>query len=327
MERQGRYRSLFWPVILIGVGLIWLLHTLGFIPLANINALLSLWPLILIVIGLDLLIGRRSVIASALIALLTVAIVVFVLLAAPALNLPTVGNLQSRTINEPLGQATAANVSLDLSWQPTRIYALNDPQALFLGEIDYYGTLNYSAEGTATRTIRLQQRADNTPFTITANYNARWDIGLSPAVPIDLNIDGGSGSADIDLTGLQLTSLSFDQGSGSFDVTLPMSQQEYEVIAVGGSGSLNIALPNQTSLTLRLDGQSGSLRLGLPKNAGVRLEVLNSGSGSVNFPSSLERISGGEDKEGVWQSPGYESAPYKLEIICEDLGSGSFNLR
>lgn len=327
MDQKRGYRSLFWPVILIGVGLIWLLHTLGFIPLANINALLSLWPLILIVIGLDLLIGRRSAVASALIALATVAIVVFVLLAAPALNLPTAGNVQSRLINEPLGQVTSADISLDLSFQPSHIYALNDSLTLFLGKIDYYGKLDYSAEGTSNRTLRLKQVAENIPFTLTSNFDARWEIGLSPAVPIDLSIDGGSGSANIDLTGLQLTTLNFDQGSGSFDVTLPMSPQTYEVTAVGGSGSLDIALPEQTSLTLRLDGQSGSLRLRLPANAGVRLEVQNSGSGGVNFPASLELVSGGADKEGVWQTPGYESAPYQLEIICEDLGSGSFNLR
>ena len=88
-----------------------------------------------------------------------------------------------------------------------------------------------------------------------------------------------------------------------------------------------IELPEQTSLTLHLDGQSGGIRLQLPKNAGVRLEVIDAGSGGVILPASLELVSGGEDKEGIWQSPGYENAVYKLIIICDDLGSGSFSLR
>ncbi len=327
MEKPRNYRSLFWPVLLIGVGLIWLLASLGLIPPANFSALVSLWPLLLIVIGLDLLIGRRSPVASVLIGLIALAVVIFVLMSAPALNLPTGGVMQTRTIAEPLTGAASAEVELNLTSMPTRLYALDDSQDLLRAEIDYYGTLDYTVTGDSVRRISLEQRSDNSGLRITFDPSARWDIGLSPAVPIDLSIDGGSGSADIDLTGVELDSLWFDQGSGSFDVVLPMSPQEYEVTAVGGSGSLEIDLPEQTSLTLRLDGQSGSIRLTLPDNAGIRLEVLDAGSGSVNFPASLERVSGGEDKEGIWESPGYDSAVYKLLIICADLGSGSFSLR
>ena len=48
-NRDFRYRSMFWPVILIGVGVIWLLSNLGLLPAASIAWLLNLWPLILIV--------------------------------------------------------------------------------------------------------------------------------------------------------------------------------------------------------------------------------------------------------------------------------------
>ncbi len=327
MDKQRNYRSFLWPLLLIGVGVIWLLSTLGLIPPANFSALISLWPLLLIVIGLDLLIGRRSPIISVLIGLFALAVVVIVLMAAPALNLPTGGVMQSRTIAEPLGNAASAEVELNLTSMPTRLYALDDSQDLLHAEIDYYGTLDYTATGDTVRRISLEQHSDNSGLRIAFDPSARWDIGLSPAVPLDLSIDGGSGSANIDLTGVELDALWFDQGSGSFDLILPSSPQEYEVTAIGGSGSLEIDLPEQTSLTLRLDGQSGSIRLTLPENAGVRLEVFNAGSGSVNFPRELELISGGEDKEGIWESPDYDSAAYKLLIICEDLGSGSFSLR
>jgi len=327
MDQPKTNRSLLWPILLIGVGIIWLLGNLGFIPAANFATLLSLWPLLLIVIGLDMLIGRRSTVASAIIGLLVVAAVIFFLLTAPAFNLPASGAIQSQIIVEPLGEASAAEVELHLSSLPARLYALEDSRDLMRAEIDYFGSLYYSASGDATRRISLRHISGNAPMHIPFNPTARWDIGLSPAVPIDLSIDGSSGSAEINLTGLAISSLWFDQGSGSFKVILPMNPNEYIVTAIGGSGSLEIDLPEQTSLILHLDGQSGSIRMRLPDNAGVRLEVLDSGSGSVNFPSSLELVSGGEDKEGIWQSPGYESAVYKIEIICDDLGSGSFSLR
>jgi len=258
---------------------------------------------------------------------LTVALVVVVLIAAPALNLPGAAGMQNKQILEAAGNSTSAIVDLHLSSMPTRIHPLNDTQDLLQANIDYFGTLEYTATGDPVRHISLEQRSNGAPFNLAFDPAARWDIGFSTSVPLDLTVDGASGSANIDLTGLQLKTFTFDQGSGSFDITLPISPNEYTVAATGGSGSMRVTLPEQTSLTLHLDSSSGSVRLTLPNNAGARLEVRNHGSGSVNFPSSFDQISSNGEKEGVWQSPGYDTAVYKLNIICDDLGSGSFTLR
>src|SRR5260370_39087310 len=55
-----RYRSLFWPAILILVGVFALLVNAGFVPVERLDRLADLWPLILVVIGLELVV-RRSV--------------------------------------------------------------------------------------------------------------------------------------------------------------------------------------------------------------------------------------------------------------------------
>ena len=60
MNEKRRYRSLFWPMVLIGVGVVWLLGNIGVIRPASLGVLVSFWPLILIFIGLDILFGRRS---------------------------------------------------------------------------------------------------------------------------------------------------------------------------------------------------------------------------------------------------------------------------
>ena len=49
-----RYRSLFWPVILIGIGVLWLLGNLGIIEPVSLGGLLRFWPVLLIVAGLDM---------------------------------------------------------------------------------------------------------------------------------------------------------------------------------------------------------------------------------------------------------------------------------
>ena len=57
MMHGYRYRSLFWPVVLIGVGVIWLLANLNVIPAGGLWILARFWPLLLVWIGLDILLA------------------------------------------------------------------------------------------------------------------------------------------------------------------------------------------------------------------------------------------------------------------------------
>ena len=56
--------DLFWPIILIGAGIIFLLSNLGVITGNPWPILWNLWPVLLIVIGLDILFGRRSMLGG-----------------------------------------------------------------------------------------------------------------------------------------------------------------------------------------------------------------------------------------------------------------------
>jgi hypothetical protein len=65
-------RDLFWPVIMIGVGLVLFLFGLGQLPLVELTGLWRWWPLLLVMIGIDWLIGRRWPVVGALAATLIV---------------------------------------------------------------------------------------------------------------------------------------------------------------------------------------------------------------------------------------------------------------
>ena len=58
------YRSYFWPVVLILVGIFALLVNAGLISTDRLSLLEDLWPVILIVVGLELL-ARRTLPGSA----------------------------------------------------------------------------------------------------------------------------------------------------------------------------------------------------------------------------------------------------------------------
>src|SRR5258707_13506685 len=53
-----RYRSYFWPAVLILVGVFALLVNSGLVAPQRLDRLADLWPLILVVIGLELLVRR-----------------------------------------------------------------------------------------------------------------------------------------------------------------------------------------------------------------------------------------------------------------------------
>ena len=125
-SNPGKYRSFFWPMILIGVGLVWLLGNLGVIPAFEPMWLLRLWPLLLIAIGIDLLFARRSQVVGAILGILVIGVVVAFLIMGPSLNLPESSAVEQRSLAVPLEGIRSAAVQLDLSVYPTTIRTLND---------------------------------------------------------------------------------------------------------------------------------------------------------------------------------------------------------
>jgi DUF4097 and DUF4098 domain-containing protein YvlB len=153
----------------------------------------------------------------------------------------------------------------------------------------------------------------------------KWNVGLTAKIPADIKLDGGSGSINADLEGVQVHSLSANLGSGSSTFQFSQSDQAQTIDVNSGSGSITMNLPNQTDVTLRLQSGSGSLDISIPKGTGVRVEVDNSGSGSLGFPESFIRISG-SDQIGIWQSQGYDQTDHRILIKILDRGSGSISI-
>ncbi len=330
MNQINHQRSLFWPILLIGIGVIWLLINLEIVPMANPFTLMRFWPIVLVLLGLNLLVGKTSTLASIIIGFLAVGVLLAFLIASPKVNVQSGTQPTIEMIKEPIGQAQKAEFHLNLSSYPVNISTVKDTNQLFEGEIGAYGKINFSVSGDQTRRIFLDHTGSpdiwfNMPLT---RLPLKWDIGLNPSVPMGLSIDGGSGSADIDLSSMNLTDTDIDVGSGSITVTLPTNPNGYLADLVGGSGSLHVRITDNQNLNLNLDGGSGSIDIYLPANSAVRVEVLDNGSGSLSLPFRLIKIQNGEDHdEGVWQTKNYDEENYGILIKILNAGSGSINFR
>jgi len=190
--------------------------------------------------------------------------------------------------------------------------------------------MRFDVNGSDHTTVWMSEYSDNTSW---LNWdfsfdNLKWDIGLSPEVPSDIILNGGSGSINMDLTGLQLNSLQTDTGSGSSNITLPQSKDAYLVEIESGSGSVTLRVPDQAAMTLTLDTGSGATSVIIPAKAAVRIEVNDDGSGSFDLPNGLMKASDSSSFDiGAWQTPNYDTAEYKILIQVLGQGSGSLSIR
>lgn len=323
-----RYRSLFWPIILIGAGIIWLLANLNLITIGSLNALANLWPLLLVGIGLDILFGRRSALIGGAIGIVVVAIAIVILIAAPSLGFSQNTQVVTDRYTTPLAGVNSAQITLDLASPSSDIKALSDPSLLFDATITHVGKMDFTVSGAQQKNIHLAQTGVGFEWLFTTGaQNPRWDIGLSPQVPLDLTINGGSGSSTIDLSQLTISNLGIRTGSGSSNIRLPSKGPQYDANLRSGSGSVDMNIPSGAEVTLHLTSGSGSVSITLPASDAIRVEVIHAGSGSVSVSSRLSRVSGGgNQKTGVWQSSNYDQATSKINIVMDSTGSGSVSL-
>ena len=310
---RRRPHSVFWPLVLVGAGILLLLSNLGYVPWQSWNVLWRLWPLVLIALGIDVLIGRRStigaIVSGLLILLLVGGAVVLVLFAQeipPLANLTPSAELRTEHVEYPLAGVERASVTIDWTSAPGTLRALRDSANLVEGDVAYRGELIFDVDRRDDQVdVRLDQRFSGPwvgPLEITRNVADRWDVALSPDVPLDLTLDAGSGTYDFDLAGLQLDELALDAGSGPVEMTLP-------------SGSTFVS---------HIDAGSGPLTIAVPKDVGVRV-VLDSGSGAFRPDGRFRLVEGERGRDSVWETDDFDEAEYTIEMMI-DQGSGSVSV-
>ncbi|NIS83223.1 MAG: hypothetical protein GTO14_24155 [Anaerolineales bacterium] len=331
-DKPFRYRSLFWPIILVGVGVLWLLANLDVIPREGWLVLLRFWPVFLIGIGLDLIIGRRSPILGAAVGLGVVGLAVLLVFIGPNLGIVTLPDITTNTYTEPIGTASSARIDLDLSIGVSTITASSDSNNLFEAEISHVGEIDYNVSGDEEKTIRLSEKEWDFNFTRIESWEEdelEWNIGLSPDVPLYLDLEGGIGLSTLDLGELDLTGVEINSGVGDMIITLPATGSSYEVNVDVGVGRLVLRLEDGIDAEMRIEGGVGETRIEVPSGVGVRLDG-EIGVGDIRVPSSYDRLSYDEDQtigeSGVWQSPNYASADHKINITFEG-GVGDLTIR
>lgn len=349
-----RYRSAFWGVVLVAIGVVLLLHNLEVISGENLAMLALLWPILIIGIGVDLLLGRRSWALGGLIGVITVGLIVVFMLVGPGLGWAGDTDLKTQSFTTPVSQATSAHVAFDSSSYGADVHALEasaGPDRLLLdATVSYQGSVEFETSGEQQKTVTIETKGRRWWWGwLDLDDADPWKIGLDPALPLSLSVESSTGSSHLDLAGLRLTGLELDMSAGRTQLALPavegqgypvklhLSSGDLEVEAAPNaridmsvdmsSGDARVVLGAESDINLTFDGSSGQFTVVLPERQAIRVDVRDVSSGDVDLPSGLNRVAGGDGDEGTWETEGYAAAAHKVLLIIESMSAGDVDVR
>ncbi|HEY46338.1 MAG TPA: cell wall-active antibiotics response protein [Anaerolineae bacterium] len=294
MSERARRGGLVGPLLLIGLGVIFLFNNMGILAVSVWDVLFHLWPVILIAIGLDLLIGRRSVFGSLLVlALILTVFVGGILLIGAQDGTALIGD----EIAQPLGGVTEAEISMGPaigliqvgSLDPGSSYLVQGKIRLMSGE-DLRRDFNPDRDP-ASFTLRS---AGQTWFPVIGGWGdeATWDLGINPEVALSMDLSLGVGKIEVDLTGLDVTAVEVSLGLGKTIVTLP----------------------DEGNFTSKISGAIGETYVVIPQGMAARIHV-STGLGTSSMPAGYTR------QGDTYRSPGYESAEDRVDMdISQAIG-------
>jgi hypothetical protein len=263
MIRRG---SLFWGGLLVLAGILLLLQNLGIIT-GNIWGII--WPLILIFFGVQFLLsvtGRG-------------------------------GHLEAQKLALPVNGSSQATVQFNHGAGFLRVDSSAEPGLLLSGTFEGGVECNQVNQGLTNRIELRPSRLYFWDFPWYFGYHRGfgWTVGISPDIPLMLELKTGASETDLDLTHLKVTDLRLETGASSTTVRMPEAAGFTQARIQCGVASVDIRVPNQVA---------------------ARIEV-KSGLAGINIDTRRFIQSG-----NLYETSDYASAENKVNLYIE-TGVGS----
>jgi Domain of unknown function (DUF5668) len=286
---RRHYRSYFWPVVLIVIGLLALLVDVNVISVDRLYRLADLWPLILIVIGLELIVRRTAHgmamdIATVLILLIAGLGAIAYVAAGPAIP----GGTHTFTTSDSAGSLTSA--SLDVEVGAADLTVVGDSSMgtdLYRAVVTYSGPTPEVVLDKSTGALRISQQGE---FGIFGSRPLTIDLHIDPSVAWSFSVTGGATNATLNLTGVRVTSVEANNGATRLDLTVGAPKGIVPIRVNGGAPNVRFHRPGGIAVSVQLSG--GALNLTAD---GHHTAAIGSAS---------------------WQSDGYDGATdaYSIEV-------------
>jgi hypothetical protein len=185
--------------------------------------------------------------------LLIVLVLLAALLLAGCSSSARVGTLRSESQSVELGDAKSARV--EIAFGAGDLQLTGGADELLEANFNYNVAALKPDVGYTGGTLYVRQPEVNglTSLRNITDFRNDWDLRLSDQVPVDLRVDAGGGSGNLQLAGLSLTGLDVSLGAGGYTIDL--------------AGDW----PHDLDITI--DAGAAGVTLRLPRAVGVRVEV------------------------------------------------------
>lgn len=257
MRYTYRYRSFFWPALLILAGVVALLVNTGRIPVERVYSLVNLWPVILVVIGLELIV-RRAVhgiagdVAAALIVLIAVVGAAAYITIAP-------NPVASHTYDASAELRGIDQVALEINVGAATINVspATDAAQLYHAHIEYSGARPKVQFDPATKVLRIDQQ--DRGFSIFPARQFALTLQLNSGVQWSIEANSGAATVTMNLAQIRAKSISVNTGASRDEITLGPATGNVPVEINGGALTVRIHRPSGVEASIEVSGGAVSL--------------------------------------------------------------------
>lgn len=294
-HRRSRGPRLFFPILLIVVGVVILLNNVGILPWSIWLSIGQLWPVVLILLGIEILVGRRNSWLGAVLAavILIAVVVVATFMTFTGHTFTNSGTLQEQSFTQPLAGATQGNVNLTFPAGTVNVAALpaNDSSLVRATAALPPGLTLSQQQGisdtTAESSISVQGSSrDIFPFGNSNGHGGvRLDALLSRHVPLTLRVEVGAGQSTFNLTDLAVQTFSLNAGAGQTTVYFPAAAGQTQAEINSGAGQLTLIIPPNVGAAIHT--KVGIVNIHVPAS---RFQKTSAGYQSLNYGTSTNKV-------------------------------------
>jgi len=259
-------RGMFWPLLLVVVGLVFLMANLGLIGRISLLAFANLWPVILVLLGIDIAFGRRWPLG---VLVADVAIIIgAVALVAAEPNLPSgafiLSNPGDSVVSQPRSDVTTMSLRLSGGAGTYTIAGGADAADLVRvtsSEPDLH--LRSSTRVGQRADVRIEENLDGIRFG--PRTSGQVDARIASDVTTSLQVDVGAGEFVVDLTNVKLSDARINAGAASLRVIPPTPTGDVPITISTGASSVVIEVPAGVEARVTISGGLSSNRFENPR--------------------------------------------------------------
>jgi hypothetical protein len=253
-----RYRSFFWPAVLILVGVFALLVNSGLVAPERLARLADLWPLILVVIGLELLVrrslqGANAELAAVLIVVLAITGAAAYVALGPAIPTGT----QTLDISGGVGSLKQASARIDAGGAQMTVVGTDTGADLYRAHIQYSGGKPDVSFDSASGDLHISQ--GNASGFFFQDRRFVIDLQLNTSVTWKIAVDSGASSDTLKLSNVHVADIELNTGASHEDITVGSPSGSVPITVDGGALTVNVHRPKGVAASVAVSGGAVNL--------------------------------------------------------------------